>query len=401
MRKLTTDVLLIIFFVFLLIAETLPFLSETLISRAQNAIKEHQPERAEGYARRALRLDPFNAEVIFFNAGLLIPGSSARGDGLARLAKAEKLYKQALKLNDRCASCYVALARTQAIKGKIENDRIYLQESVKNLKRAFAKDPNGFSAAYESVYVAVILWDYLSEDERTLFLDRMKYCLEAKPWDQQFIYAHLWNKTRDFTLLLRITPDTVRGNKMLHKFIVNNRDLCLKYRKEQELALLDCMLRNDPEGMAKRESNKQEEIERIRRLAAPATDSITPMAWQGTSANGKNVYKDGCMYWTGTIYAPAYIPKGVVSLAIDAKGEEARGVWPYMVVEIDGEEVGGTFVASAEWEKYVFETRSLKEGTGVIGVSFINDGSEPEKQKDRNLYVGAAKITKIGQENDK
>ena len=94
------------------------------------------------------------------------------------------------------------------------------------------------------------------------------------------------------------------------------------------------------------------------------------------------------------------MPKGGVSLAIDAKGKEAWGVWPFMVVEIDGEEVGGTFVGSTVWVTYVFETRVEEEGTGVISISFINDASEPKKQKNRDLYVGGAKITKIDQKND-
>jgi hypothetical protein len=269
-----------------------------------------------------------------------------------------------------------------------------------NLKKAVKYDPNGFNSSYTAGYMAMVLWGSLSENDKDLFLNKLKYVLRLKPWHQTYIYPQVWDETRDGTLLIRITPDTVRSNEMLYRFIVNNRDLCLKYRKEQELAMLDCMLRKDPEVLEKRENDKKEEIERILRYSSLATDSIEPGEWKGTAGNSKRAYSRGRMYWTGTMYAPVYIPKGVVSLEIDAKGEEACGVWPYMVVEIDGEEVGGTFVGSAEWKKYIFETRSLKEGTGVIGISFINDASEPEKQKDRNLYVGAAKITKIGQEDD-
>jgi len=64
-----------------------------------------------------------------------------------------------------------------------------------------------------------------------------------------------------------------------------------------------------------------------------------------------------------------------------------------MIVELDGEEVGGSFIDSGEWKEYSFGVET-SSGPKVLSVTFPNDGGDWKKGIDRNLYVGEARIVK-------
>ncbi len=121
------------------------------------------------------------------------------------------------------------------------------------------------------------------------------------------------------------------------------------------------------------------------------------------SKDGKKLwFNKGAMYSNGTMYALVEAPEkmGTVPirgqspffLKIEAKGSIAGGVWPYMIVELDGEEIGETFVDNAEFKVYEFGAAS--SGTRLLGVSFVNDGSDKNKNEDRNLWVGKAELNR-------
>jgi len=90
------------------------------------------------------------------------------------------------------------------------------------------------------------------------------------------------------------------------------------------------------------------------------------------------------------------VPKGKANVNIQAKGSPVNGVWPYMIVELDGEEIGETFVDSPEWKEYEFRVDTSgtvpSDTLKVLSVTFTNDGGN--KEEDRNLYVGEARIVK-------
>ena len=88
------------------------------------------------------------------------------------------------------------------------------------------------------------------------------------------------------------------------------------------------------------------------------------------------------------------MPKGKAKINITARGSVANEIFPYMIVELDGEEVGETFVNSPEWKEYSFEVDT--EGRlRVLSVTFANDGGNRERGEDRNLYIGKTQITQI------
>ena len=70
---------------------------------------------------------------------------------------------------------------------------------------------------------------------------------------------------------------------------------------------------------------------------------ISQENWQGKADYGENIYENGHMYWEGTIHAVIHISDGKSILTIQAKGSQANGIYPYMILELDGKEIGETF----------------------------------------------------------
>ena len=99
------------------------------------------------------------------------------------------------------------------------------------------------------------------------------------------------------------------------------------------------------------------------------------------------------MYWQGVVYKLVNLPENASMIKIQAKGDSAYGIWPYMVAEINGEEIGENFVSSCDWKEYTFNVDE-KPGLKILSVTFLNDGGEWEKGIDRNLYVGEVEIVR-------
>ena len=113
--------------------------------------------------------------------------------------------------------------------------------------------------------------------------------------------------------------------------------------------------------------------------------------WKGKSRDGKHVYADGNMYWAGTIHRVVSPENGRVIIRIKARGSKARGVWPYMVVELSGEEIGETYIDSPIWQEYTFSAHA-DGGPEVLSVTFVNDGENKGENEDRNLYIGETRV---------
>ena len=99
------------------------------------------------------------------------------------------------------------------------------------------------------------------------------------------------------------------------------------------------------------------------------------------------------MYWTGAMHGVLRAPGGPAAVIVEAGGDSAGGIYPYMVVEMDGEEIGGALVDSGGMKEYSFKASS-PPGARVISVRFMNDGGYG--REDRNLYIGKARIENSG-----
>jgi hypothetical protein len=99
----------------------------------------------------------------------------------------------------------------------------------------------------------------------------------------------------------------------------------------------------------------------------------------------------GNLQTKGQCWIETSLPDGEISFKISAKGKRAKGEWPYMIVWLNEEMIGGVWVSSDVWEFYRFQ-RKIKRGQYRISVEFINDDSAESPSEDRKLFVGDLEI---------
>ncbi|MDD5681458.1 MAG: carbohydrate-binding domain-containing protein, partial [Candidatus Omnitrophica bacterium] len=92
----------------------------------------------------------------------------------------------------------------------------------------------------------------------------------------------------------------------------------------------------------------------------------------------------------GTMDAAIRIPPGKSMIKIQAKGSPADGIFPRMMVELDGRMIGEAYIKNNDWRSYEFKINT-DGGIKVLSVSFLNDSSSKNGKEDRNLYIGIAK----------
>lgn len=341
---------------------------------------------------KAISINPFNSRYIAVYADFLLRWGRYKDNKETLFLKAEVLYGRAIALNPDNAEYYgnmgmIKLERSLLLKPKPNMPKI--AEAMKNFRKAFENDPNGFNVNYSIGYAGISAWKYLDEKDGEFILDRLKYTLKCKIRYVQYVYPKLWKYTKDFTLLQRITPDTLQAQKLLYDFIFANN--LWQFRKTQAEAVLNCRRKEDAERAAQESSAKKRKIGKIKYLTGhKAERHIFPSDWQGTASGGKDIYENGNMYWSGTVYAIIDIPTGNSIITIRAKGEPEGGIWPYMIIELDGKLIGETFVNSPDWKEYTFNTNTSDSGIKVLSVTFMNDYCT--EIEDRNLYIGEVRV---------
>jgi tetratricopeptide (TPR) repeat protein len=344
LNSIAVKILLTAIFILLAAVITAPLIADLQFNAAQRLAQKYLWQEAQKKFQVAMRVDPFNAPVAVGFADFLKDISLNRADGNALLINSGRLYERALELDPFNAEYALGLAETELAlftRNKSKDNNV-LKSALDNFKLALENDPNGFNVSYAVGYAGISVWDKLDAPGRKLVLDRLKYCLEIKPWYSEGIFSYIMQSTKDSGLLREIRT------------------------KESE-------------------QERKEKLSRIERIKQG--NLVQP--WQGNSGN--NIYENGNMYWNGTIDAVLNVPEGEGVVKIQAKGSSADDVWPYMIVELDGEEIGETFVDSAEWKEYGFPVKT-SAGLKVLSVTFLNDGGNAQKNEDRNLYVGEARV---------
>jgi hypothetical protein len=299
-------------------------------------------KKTEEKYRLAIKLDPFNAQYLAGYGDFLRNKTVYQEDRIGRLISAEKLYCRALELNPASTEYVLHLGQVRLElfsldRGKFK-DRLYF--GLNDLKAAVKNYPQDCSINYAAGYIAVPVWNDLDAAEKEWVLERLRYSLQIKPLYGEHIYLRLWQITKDPALLRRVR-------------------------------------------LAEPAQEKREKLERVARLKK---GSAFQSDWQGRSKDGDNIYRNGEMYWTGTMDTLINVPEGKAAIKVQARGSPAYGIWPHMIVELDGEEIGETFVESRAWEEYVFKIDTDGK-IKVLSVTFANDDGS-WKEEDRNLYLG-------------
>ena len=392
-KKIGFNLILIAGFGLLLVVLILPFAAEVEFAKAEVLEGQYLWTRAGEKYQAVTRLNPFDAKY-FAAAGDFFMRQSGYQKGAERLSiqkTAEKFYERAVKLNSSNGEYWYLLGKARMEMGDSGS-------AIKDFREAIEADLYNVRNNYYVGLEMLSVWDSLDAGEREFALRRLKYAVRAKrSYGREKIFSEILFYTKDFGVVKEVVPASLAGQRALYSFVVKNN--LWQYRREAAELVAGYRQEEEPEVLAAERGERERSFDSLRSLRMTGggmtrgamTEGLKE--WVGKSKNGKNVYKKGNMYWTGMVSMAVDVPAGEAKIKIKAKGSEAFGIWPYMVVELDGVEIGETFVDGGEWKEYAFSV-DTDGGTKVLSVSFMNDGGDKKKGTDRNLYVGKVRIEK-------
>lgn len=94
------------------------------------------------------------------------------------------------------------------------------------------------------------------------------------------------------------------------------------------------------------------------------------------------------LYGPGRAVADLELPRAAKSLCIIARGSNAMVVWPYVVIRLDGREIGRRYLRHFAYRPYVLPVEAEK-GKHRIEVDFLNDEFDKSHRTDTNVYLRA------------
>ncbi len=383
MKRIGINLILIVVFGLLLAVIVLPFVAELQFGAAKKFEEDYHWEKAGEKYQSAVHLNPFNARYFAGAGDFMMRQGTYREDKANWLKRAEKLYERACQLNPKYAENWYLL-------GKVRMQLNEIDEGINNFRESIERDPYNFRNNYLIGHNLLTVWGFLNEKEKEFTLDRLKYVLQLKPgYGGRYVYPAIMYYAKDFSIAREVTPDDLKAYQSLLSFIKKNR--LWQYRKEVTQQVSFYRQKEEPEKFEQEKVARLKRIKDLKEKKGSARDEISRKDWQGKTPNGKQSYKNGNMYWTGTVDAAVKMPQGKAKINITAKGSQADGVFPYMIVELDGAELGEAFVDSPEWKEYSFKA-DTEGGLKILSITFVNDGVNREKKEDRNLYIGKAKI---------
>jgi len=388
MKRIFTNIVLVILSVIFAVAIVLPFVAELYFTNAKKLEDNDSRPKAEIMYMRAIHLNPFNAEYYEKLASFLIKQAQNKKDGLSLLERARGLLERSVAINPFDPEYWHAL-------GKVRTD-IYKHslklEEIKKAKGDFIKaieaDPYNFRVNYLVGHSLLTVWKELDEQDKNFALERLRYVLGARSWFADYIYPAIMYYASDFEIAIKATPETAINYERLYKFLVTKG--LWEYRK---MILKELNSYSQKESLGEFNLKKSARLEKINdfKRKIPAKSAISQQEWLGSSQDGQHVYENGRMYWTGTIDSVLQLPEGESIIYISAKGTQANEIFPLIIVELDAEEIGEAVVHSTDWQEYPFKVSS-DGGAKVLSITFVNDGRNKEKGQDRNLFIFGARV---------
>lgn len=399
-RQILINILIVIFFFMGVYLVIKPLVAELHFGYAQKQEEANSWIKAMDEYQKAIVFDSSNSKYHSQLGNLYLKrGRSAqkKEEELEWFRKAKKAYEKAIKLNPNNGYYLIGWGEAQfaLLSNKETLTDKELSDYINNFKFAIELAPNNYYINAAAGYYCLLFINRLDDGDKKFAFDRLRYALELNPSYSKDAYSSIWNKFGDFALLQKITPYNLKGHQELLAFL---QDFGLwQYRKTESESVNAYKQKEQPELFKQERLAKLKDIDNFKQLYGSIqgnaiTEFIPREKWQGKA--GDNVYKDGNMYWTGTISTLLNLSDGKAVITIRAAGSPANDIYPYTLVELDGEEIGEAYVNSSEWKNYSFAIET-NGGKKVLSVSFINDGGNWEKKEDRNLYVGDVKINCI------
>lgn len=358
---------------------------------------------AEIKFRNAIRLSPLNSDYPALLGDLFMKEAFYADNKLPFLTIAGTLYERAIKLNPRNPEHYLKMGIHELDMFRNGAGLSHKEKAFRYFRKAVEYDPNGFNISYSIGWAGIVAMDALDPDETEFIMEALRHSFVQRPWELEKFYNRMWPRNGDFSILERATPEDSESFQVLHKFLEKNN--LWQFHKKVSDRILFYKKKENPEKFQIEQKEKKKKAEELKKVffgqkAQPVMDAISVDKWKGESEDGRYKIKDGVMYWNGTIYVPLIMKPGPAAISVEAKkllvinaaDPDDHRFSPYMIVTLDGEEVGGSFVDNNEFKPFTFLV-STEGGEKIIGVTFVNDIYDVTKGEDRNLAVQNASIT--------
>ncbi len=398
MRRFVLNIAILTVSALLVFAIVQNYISFRDRQRAELCRDKYLWNKAEKFFRKSISANPYNSNYYSDYADFLLYQSNFSKNTGELLLLAGDLYARAYSLNPCWREYPLKIAqvkiRLTGIAGKEFPKTLgkLSEEAMEFFRKAYANDPNGFNTSYVIGYYGIQIYNILRGNDKDFIAGRLKYSLNERPWYSVYIYPIVWNSTKQYSVLEKITPDTLITNELLFLFMTQDPELIKQwhgqYKKIQELKQ-----NADTDEL----NGKKARIEEIKDKLLSVLDeangkNIDGSIWVGISEQGDQDISGGNMFFNGIVFGAAGFSPGKSEIKISAKGAKSDDMWPYMIVLLDDEIIGETFVKTDDWSEYSFSINS-DGGPKIISIMFINDGGN--EKEDRNLYIGDAWVEKI------
>lgn len=356
-------------YVSLSVTVVLPFVAEVHNNRALSLEKNSQWLKADQVYQRALQLNPFCVEYYNNRANFLVSQYENQKDERL-LTQAEELYKKSIRLNPRYATTWYRLGKLTVLQGEmgLKPREIAYSDAIEYFKNAINCDKYNININYFIAKILIKKWDVLDDEARSFVLERFKFIFPLKPEYSINIYSSILYYTKKMENVQKVIPQTLAAHKHLYAYVERNN--LWQFRKTQKKKVDMFRKREEPEMFERERSLKVAELEKIKEKRGNTAETyIMRNEWTGKTAD--NVFENGNMYWDGTIHSVINVPKGPSVVHLMAKGDPGNGIYPYIIVELDGKEIGEHYVASKEWGKYSYPV-DTHGGFQVLSVTYVN-----------------------------
>ncbi|MDD5644399.1 MAG: carbohydrate-binding domain-containing protein [bacterium] len=398
MRKFVLNTAILTVSVLLVFAIVQNYISFRDREMAESHRNKYLWNKAGKFFRKAIKTNPSDSSRYSDYADFLLYQSDFSKDAEKLLFSAGELYAKASSLNPCWQEYPLKIAGIKVKLADITDKRAsetiggLSKEVMGFFRNAYENDPAGFNTSYIIGYYGMRIYDELDDKDKKFITGRMRYCLNEKPWYSIYVYPVVWDLAKNYSVLREITPTVLSANELLFLFMTQKAELIRQW-EEQYNKIQELRRTFDAESLNVKIARIKELKENLfSGLDKPDTKKIDGESWLGVSECGDQDITHGNMFFNGIVFGAAEFPFGRTELIICARGEKSDDMWPYMVVLLNDEIIGETFVETSDWSEYSFSVNS-DGGPKIISIMFINDGGN--EKEDRNLYIGDAWVESI------
>ncbi|MBN2190236.1 MAG: hypothetical protein JW728_03400 [Candidatus Aureabacteria bacterium] len=393
MKKIFLNVVVLIISALLALAILKSFISFRNKEMAELYKGKYLWKKAEYFFQKSIKADPYDSSCYSDYADFLLYQSDFAKNAGELLVLSENLYEKASSLNPywqeyplKLGQIKIKLAILSGEKAP-EGIKKLSEDAILFFRKAHENDPFGFNTSYITGYYGIQIYNMLNSKDRDFIARRLKYSLNERPWYSAYIYPIVWNSTGLYDVLREVTPDTLIANELLFLFMTQDPALIKQWHNQYEK--IQGLKQNTGAGGLSGKAARIHEIKSnvISGLNGSDGKFIDRDGWIGVSEDGGQDISDGNMFFNGIVFGALKLRSGRSVITVSARASKAGNMWPYMVVLLEDEIIGETFVETDEWKNYIFNISS-GGGVKIVSVMFINDGGNGKE--DRNLYIGDA-----------